>query len=85
MLPAAFTLSSRTSWSKPRDVGEHFEILAIAITEMEEKTEENEWKAKKELRETYENVRTILSLSFKQIIDEAYNSGGTGAVGLAQQ
>ena len=49
MLPAAFALYSRTPRNEPRDVGEYFEIPAIAITEMEQKTEENKWKAKKEL------------------------------------
>ena len=52
---------------------------------MEQKTEEHKWKAKKELRETYENVRTALSLLFERIYDEAYHSGGMGAVGLARR
>ena len=85
MLPAAYALYSRTPWLEPSDVGEYFEIPAIAITEMEQKTEENKWKAKKELRETFENVRTALSLLFERIIDQAYHSGGTGAVGLARR
>ena len=71
MLPAAFTLYSRTTWMEPHNVGQ--------------KTEENKWKAKKELREMYENVHTALSLLFERIINEAYHSGGTGAVGLARR
>ena len=83
MAVAAFALYTRTPWRDPDDVGEYFEIPAHAITETEQKTEENKWKAEKDLQDNFENVRTALRLLFERIIDKAYHSGGTGATGLA--
>ena len=85
MAPAAYALYTRTLWRDPPDVGEYFEIPTIAITDTEQKTAENRWKANKSLRDNFKNVRTALILLFERIIDEAYHSGGTGVAGLARR
>ena len=77
MAPAAYALYTRTLWRDPPDVGEYFEIPTIAITDTEQKTTENWWKANKSLHDNFKNVRTALILLFERIIDEAYHSGGT--------
>ena len=85
MTAAAFALYSTTPWDDPKDVGEYFEIPMLTITETEQKTEERKWKAEKDLRDNFENVRTALRLLFERIIDQAYHSGGTGTGGLARR
>ena len=57
----------------------------LAITETEQKTEERKWKAEKDLRDNFDNVRTALRLLFERIIDQAYHSGGTGTGDLARR
>jgi len=54
MVPAAFALYSQTPSMEPCNIGEYFEIPAITITEMEQKTEENKWEVKER---TTRNVR----------------------------
>ena len=49
MAPAAYALYTRTLWRDPPDVGEYFEIPTVAITDTEQKTAENRWKANKSL------------------------------------
>ena len=85
MTAAAFALYSTTLWDDPKDAGEYFEILVLAITKTEQKTEERKWKAEKDLRDNIENVRTALRLLFERIIDQAYHSGGTGTGRLARR
>ena len=75
MATAVFALHTTTPWQDPKDVGEYFEIPMLAITETEQKTEERKWKAEKDLRDNFENVRTALHLLFDRIIDQAYHSG----------
>jgi hypothetical protein len=85
MAPEAFALYSQTGWRDPPDVGEYFQIPSTAITETEQKSEENRWKANKNLRDTFKNIRTALILLFERIIDEAYHSGGTQVAGLGRR
>ena len=85
MAIAAFALYTTTPWQDPQDVGEYFEIPAVAITETEQRSKENKWKAEKDLRDNFDNVRTALRLLFERIIDPAYHSGGTGTGGLARR
>jgi hypothetical protein len=85
MAPEAFALYSQTGWKDPPDVGEYFQIPSTAITETEQKSEENRWKANKNLRDTFKNIRTALILLFERIIDEAYHSGGTQVAGLGRR
>ena len=60
MPAAAFALFSRKTRANPVDVGEYFTIPTVAITKTEIKTEENKWKANKDLRENFDNVRLAL-------------------------
>ena len=85
MAPAAYALYTTKSWRDPPDVGEYFEIPAVAITETEQKTAANRWKAAKALHDNFTNVRTALILFFERIIDDAYHSGGTGVAGLGRR
>ena len=85
MAPAAFTLYTRTPWQDPEECGNYFEIPAHAITETEQKTEENKWNHKKELEDNFNNIRTALRLLFERIIDDTYHSGSTGTTGLTRQ
>ena len=85
MARATFALYTRTPWRNPPDAGEYFEIPTLAITETEQKTAENRWKANKSLRDNFKNVHTALTLLFERIIDEAYHSGGTGVAGLVRR
>jgi hypothetical protein len=85
MTPEAYALYSQTEWRNPPDVGEYFQVPTTAITETEQKSEENRWKANKNLRDNFKNIRTALVLLFERIIDEAYHSGGTQVAGLGRR
>ena len=49
MIPVVSDLYSQTPWTESLNVGTYFEILTVGITDTEEKTEENKWKAVKDL------------------------------------
>ena len=47
LLKEAFALFSNKEWKDPKEVGEYYKIPVTAITETEQKTEENNWKFKR--------------------------------------
>ena len=48
-------------WRDPEEVDYYYEIPATAITETEQRTEENKWRVKKEKQETFENLKIVLT------------------------
>ena len=74
----AFSLFSSKWRRDPEEVGEYYKIPVTPITEMEQQTEENKWKVKKENRKTFENMKMVLTNMFKEVIDPAFHSGICG-------
>ena len=76
MTQSAYALYSTTRWQDPADSGDYFIVSTTAITDTDQKPEEREWRARKELLDTYRNIRTVLQQLFKKSIDPTYRSGG---------
>jgi hypothetical protein len=77
MPPEYFRLFSTTAWRNPPNVGESFIIDRTLITETNQKTAYNEWKARADKYETFHAVRTRLKDLFERIIDDAFHSSTT--------
>ena len=85
MTQAAYVLYSTTKCQDPVDVGNYFIVTATAITDNDEKSEERKWQARKNLMDTYRNMRTALQQLFDIAIDPAYHSRGTTNTGMARR
>ena len=60
MTLSAYALYSTTKWQDPEDVENYFIVTTTAITNTNQKYEERKWKARKNLLDTYHNMRTAL-------------------------
>ena len=64
MTPAAYSLYSTTRWQYPEDVENYFIVLKTSITNTNQKSEERKCQARKNLLDTYRNMRTSLRQIF---------------------
>ena len=78
----AFRLYTNKPWEAPIDVGEFFTVPSSALTEIEQKSARSEWKAQKDLRDTFKNVRTALKEMLERTINEVYHSATMGRRGF---
>jgi hypothetical protein len=77
MPPQYFRLFSAKVWTSPTDVGESFVLDRTLITETDQKTAMNKWKADAARYETFRAVRGALKNLFERVIDEAFHASAT--------
>ena len=66
MVQAAYTFYSTTRWQDPADEGNYFIVPTTAINDTDQKSEERKWQVRKDLLETYRNMRTALRQLFEK-------------------
>jgi len=71
MVVLAFALLSITPWTDPEDLGDFFVVPISAITDTQQKSEEHQWLASKDLRDNFTNLKTALKSLFEQIFDNS--------------
>ena len=59
-------------------IGNCYEIPITTITETEHRTDENRWKFKKYNRETFENLKMVLTKMFENVVDPVFHSSSRG-------
>ena len=77
-------LYSKTRWQDPEEVGNYFIVSTTSITDTEQKSEESKWQARKNLLDTYRNMRYAVRKIFDRAIDRIYHSGGIKKIGMAR-
>ena len=82
---AAYALYLTTIYQGPEDVGDYFIVHTNDITNNKQKLEESKWQARKNLLDTYRNIRTALQHLFEISIAHAYHSGGMTNTGMAKR
>ena len=63
------------AWRDPEEVGKYYGIPVTEITETEQRVEEKKSKSKKEKRDTFKNLKMVLTKMFKEVVDPAFHSG----------
>ena len=77
MEAAAYALVSTRPWLVPYRVGEVFTIPCWCIHEVDQRTEERKWTAKKQREVNYDNLATCLHRMFDRISETNFHPGGT--------
>ena len=85
MTQESYVLYSKIRCQNPEEVENYFIVPTTAITDTNQKSEERKWQARKNLLDTYRNMRTALRQLSKRAINHAYHSGGMTNTGMTRQ
>ena len=78
MTSTEYALVSMDPYREAEDTGEFCKVPRTARTKTEQRNAERKWTAKHERHSTFQNIVTVLTTIFEEVIGIVCHSGGVG-------